>query len=210
MVSFSASERRLGAVLCNAILVALELVSLLISSLENGWAQFRFYTQDSNYFAMLVSAAYLIAAFRSSKRGKPLPAWVVTLRYIATCLLSVTFLVVLLILSPPYGWTGFRYTLFTGAMTFQHLLCPILSFVSFLLFEREPIGRRAPLLALIPTALYAAVLVPLNAARALHGPYPFLYVHEQPWWQSLLYGVVILGGAYLCAYLLWLLRKKAR
>ena len=84
MKDFTQSERRLGAILCNAGIVALELVALLMSTLENGWAQFQYYTQDSNYFALAVSILFLVVACRK----KTLPAWLTTLRYIATCLLS--------------------------------------------------------------------------------------------------------------------------
>lgn len=208
MKSLTAAERRLGAILSHAVLVALGLVSLLMSTLENGWHQFQYYTQDSNYFSLCVSVAFLIAACRR-RREDPLPQWLLTLRYLATCLLTVTFLVITLVLAPPYGWLGYRVTLFTGAMSFQHLLCPVLSFVSFFLFEDCPRGRHLPLLALIPTVLYAVVSTLLNAARVLHGPYPFLYVYEQPWWQSVIYAVVIIGGAYLVAFFLLLFKRKA-
>ncbi len=210
MIVFSESEKRLGSVICNIIFVVLELVSLVISTIENGWAQFQYYTQNSNYFALIVSVIFLIVTLRCFKRGCDLPLWVSVLRYIATALLTVTFLVVIFVLSPPYGWTGFRFTLFTGAMTFQHLLCPLLSFFSFLLFERRPIGKAAPFLALIPTILYALISTLLNVLKLLHGPYPFLYVYEQPVWQSILYGVVIVGGAFLVAELLWIITKKKK
>ena len=208
MKALSAPERRLGAILCNAILVVMELVGLLVTSLEIGWSQFRYYTQNSNYFALIVSAAFLIVACRPVNRGKPTPGWLAIGRFIATCLLTVTFAVIVLILSPPYGWAGFRFTLFTGANIFFHLLCPVLSFVSFFLFEERPRGRSAVPLAVVPTAIYAAVSVSLNIAKVWHGPYAFLYVYEQPVWQSALYAVIILGGAGLSAFLLNFFKGK--
>ena len=202
-------EKRLCAILCNAVIVGLELVAAIISSVELSLGQFQYYTQDSNYFAMIVSAVFLVVALRGGL-DKPLPDWVLLLRYIATCLLSVTFLVVVFILCPPYGLYGYRVGLFSGAQTFEHLLCPVLSFVSLFLFEETPKLKYASLFALVPTLVYAAVVIPLNAAKVLRGPYPFLYIYEQPWWQSAIYAVVILSGSYLAAFGLLVALKKRK
>ncbi len=202
-------EKRLCAILCNAVIVALEAVASIISTINGGWGQFQYYTQDSNYFAMAVSILFLIFAVRR-KKDEPLPDWLLVLRYIATCLLSVTFLVIVFILCPPYGWEGYRYALLNDAQVFEHLLCPILSFVSLLLFEDTPKQKGAALLATIPTFLYAAVAVSLNVAKIWHGPYPFLYVYEQAWWQSVLYAVIIPLGAYMVAFFLLFGLKKRK
>lgn len=211
---FTTREKRLCAILCNAIIIALELVGGIINTINsvaagNGWKQFQYYTQDSNYFAMIVSILFLIWALRK-KKDEPLPDWLLVLRYIATCLLSVTFLVIVFILCPPYGWEGYRYALLSDAKVFEHLLCPILSFVSLLLFEDTPKQAGAPFLAMIPTFLYAAVAVSLNFANVWHGPYPFLYVYEQPWWQSVLYAIVIPLGALMVAFFLLFALKKRK
>ena len=202
-------EKRLCAILCNAVIVGLELVAAIISSVELAFGQFQYYTQDSNYFAMIVSAVFLVVALRGGL-DKPLPDWVLLLRYIATCLLSVTFLVVIFILCPPYGLKGYQSLLLSGAQTFEHLLCPVFSFVSLFLFEETPKLKYASLFALVPTLVYAAVVIPLNAARVLRGPYPFLYIYEQPWWQSAIYAVVILSGSYLAAFGLLVALKKRK
>ena len=76
------SERRLGAILCNAVLVSMQSVGLVMSTISAGWGQFQYYTQDSNYFAMIVSAVFLVVALRGGL-DKPLPDWVLLLRYIA-------------------------------------------------------------------------------------------------------------------------------
>ena len=202
-------EKCLCAILCNAIIVAMELVAGLSCTIELGWGQFQYYTQDSNYFAMIVSILFLVVALRSG-RDKALPDWLLTLRYIATCLLSVTFLVIVFILCPPYGLEGYRTALLSEVQVFEHLLCPILSFLSILLFEDTPKQKSAAFLAMIPTALYAAVSVSLNFAKVWHGPYPFLYVYEQPWWQSVLYAIVIPLGAYMVSFFLLFGLKKRR
>ena len=102
--------------------------------------------------------------------------------------------------------------LLTGTMLFTHLLCPAAALMSFLLLEHRPgLGRKAALTAMIPTAVYAAVAVLLNLLRIWKGPYMFLLVYEQPVWASVLWGIVILGGAYLVGKgLLWANRRIAR
>ena len=212
MNRLSNRENRLCAILCNAMIVALEVIGVIISTVKSidtgsGWLQFQYYTQDSNYFAMIVSILFLVVACRTGRKA-PLPRWLVLLRYIATCLLSVTFLVIVFILCPPYGWEGYRIALLTDAQVFQHLICPVLSFLSLILFEDTPKQKGASLLSLIPTVIYAVVAVSLNAAKVWHGPYPFFYVYEQPWWQSLLFALIIPAGAYLAAFFLLLGMKK--
>ena len=202
-------EKRLCAILCNTVIVMLEVVAAVITTAALGVTQFQYYTQDSNYFAMIVSILFLVIACRTD-REKPLPQWVVLLRYMATCLLSVTFLVVIFILSPIGGINGYYTLLFTGSMPFEHLLCPLLSFFSLILFEEPPKLKSASLFALIPTLLYAAVAVPLNVAKIWHGPYPFFYVYEQPWWQSVLFALIIPIGAYMVAFVLVCGMKKAQ
>ena len=57
-------------------------------------------------------------------------------------------------------------------------------------------------LAMVPTLLYGVVAIILNVLRVWHGPYPFLYVYEQPVWLTAVWVVVILGAAFLIALLL--------
>ncbi|HPF53799.1 MAG TPA: hypothetical protein PLM48_04040 [Clostridia bacterium] len=58
-----------------------------------------------------------------------------------------------------------------------------------------------------PTLLYAIVIIILNIAKLLVGPYPFLHIYEQPWYMSIVWIAVILGMATLLAWLLWLLNR---
>ena len=57
-------------------------------------------------------------------------------------------------------------------------------------------------MALLPTLVYALVLVILNLAKLVDGPYPFLKVYQQPVYMSCIWVLAILGGAYLIAALL--------
>jgi hypothetical protein len=85
-------------------------------------------------------------------------------------------------------------------MLYFHLLCPILAILSSLLVDpRGASGLADVRLAIIPTTLYAALLIFLNLIRVVSGPYPFLKVYDQSVWASVGWVVAIVGGAYLIA-----------
>lgn len=174
--------------------VAGELVGLVLASLENGWGQFIFYTQLSNYFLL---AATLVHMYFLLKK-EPVPKAVNRLKYIATCTTTVTLAVAVAVLLPMYKRP--YITFLNGANLFQHTLCPILGFAT--LPFMDPVEKRDSRLALIPTGLYALVMVPLNYFRVLEGPYPFLKVHNQPWYMSILWLFAITLVAFGIAVLL--------
>ena len=55
---------------------------------------------------------------------------------------------------------------------------------------------------MLPTLIYALILMALNLMRVVEGPYPFLRVYEQPVYMSIIWVIVILGSAYGIAFLL--------
>ena len=66
----------------------------------------------------------------------------------------------------------------------------------------NPVEKRDSRLAMIPTAIYMLVMVPLNYFRVVEGPYPFLKVHNQPWYMSILWFFAISLVAFGIAVLL--------
>ena len=161
-----------------------------------------FYTVDSNILAQLACALHAAFLIRRLKTGRNVPGRVTVFKYAASCCLALTFTVVVLVLAPCYGAAGYKAMLLSGSMLFHHLLCPAAALLSFILFDAGPrLPRSAVRIALLPTVIYAVVLVSLNAAGLVEGPYPFLRVRAQPWWASILWVCAILGGAYLLALL---------
>lgn len=199
------------AIILNLIIIVMELISATMSWNEHGMGMFQFYTEDSNFFLLLSSLLITVFEIKSLWTGVfKMPVWVKTIKYMAVCCVTVTFVVVVCILAPLIGGlAGYQLMLFSHSMLFHHLLCPVAAFVSFVYFEREPgLKRRAALYALAPTVLYAVVAITLNIIRVMDGPYPFLKVYEQTIWISVFWCVVILGGAYLFALLIWRLNRK--
>jgi hypothetical protein len=197
------------SLICNLAVVVMGLIADGMDIAKGGETPLRFYTEDSNLLAQLACAVMAVYQIISLKTGRELPGWVTTLKYVAACCLTVTFLVVIFVLAPTYGIGGYYFMLLTGTMLYMHLLCPIVCVGSLLLFDSgAPLPRRAPLIALAPTAVYAVVTTILNVARVMEGPYPFLMVYKQPVWASVLWLIAIPGGAYLIALLLYKLSLK--
>ena len=197
------------SLILNALIFIFELVALSIT-LKQKSSFIQFYTQDSNLFALLTSFLCLAFSIYSLATHSSLPVWVKSLKYFSTCCLTVTFLVVVVILAPidgvMYGNVAGAYKniLTNGNMLYHHLLCPILAIVSFVFFEKEPLlGRQFVLYAMIPTLIYAVVIVILNIAKLIVGPYPFLHVYEQPVYMSLIWGFVVLSLAFLINWGVW-------
>jgi hypothetical protein len=195
----------------NCAIVVFELIAAVMSFGRNGAGMLAFYTEDSNLFALLTCSAYAVCAVRSLRSGRAVfPAAVTMLKYMSVCCLTVTFIVVVCVLCPMYGAEAYRFMLLENSMLFHHLICPVAAALSFIFFEPCPAsGRRTALIALIPTAAYAAVTVTLNIARVMKGPYPFLHVYEQPVYMSVIWLAVILAGAYLIARLIALAGSAA-
>ena len=131
-----------------------------------------------------------------------MPRWIGMIRYIASCCLMLTFLVVLFVLGPK---DGYEDQLLGGVHLINHVIAPVLSLMSFLLLETaEPLPKKAPFYAIIPTVIYAVILIGMNAAGLTEGPYFFLRVREQSLVTTVLWTIVLLGGNY---FISWLVMK---
>ena len=199
----NAKKRYLCALAVHAIVFVLECVAFWPNPFTGA---LKYYTQLSNLLALFVSAACLIEGVLRLKAGKSEPSEAVrVLSYVAVCMLTLTFLVDVFILSRADGLGGLRHLLFHGEMLYMHFLCPVIALLGFFLFEKEPpLTNKHLFLALLPTLLYAAVTIVLNIMKVMHGPYPFLYVYEQPVYMSCVWFFIVVGGAALIA---WALKK---
>ena len=178
---------------------------------ENGWGMLAYYTVDSNIFVSICCLLDMIFQVKSLKQ-KTAPVWVKNIKYMATCCMVVTFIVVIFILAPMEGWRGLIKILFEGALLYQHFLCPILAIVSFVCIDSKQIciDRKMLQAALIPTVIYAVISIILNVTKVMHGPYPFLYVYEQPFIMSVLWCILIITLAYVIALGLWKWNQKIK
>ena len=156
---------------------------------------FVYYTVCSNVLAVVGSVLYVLYIL-IKKNQKEIPAFVMYLRYAGTCCLALTFIVVITILSATGEGTYIENLIGMTAkppFIFHHFLCPIISFVSFTLFEgdRRLNKKKTIWLAVIPTLVYGAILIILNLVGMVEGPYPFLKINSQPIYMSVIWFVVI-------------------
>jgi hypothetical protein len=188
----------------NIAIIVLELIAFYLSYLMHGISFFMFYTEDSNLFALIVAILYVIYLLKGN-----IPNWLKKLKYIATGGLLLTFLVVIFILSPSYGPEGYYFMLLSGSMLYQHLLCPIISFISYFFFEpRIRLTNKDVIFAMLPTFVYASIIIVLNILKIIVGPYPFLMVYKQSIYMSILWLSIILGGIYIFYKLIQIISQK--
>ena len=128
------------ALVFNLAIIACEIAAIIIVFFKIGCYPLVYYTEDSNLFALVACAVMAGFQVRYLKSGKEIPHSVQMFKYMAAAVLSVTFIVVLAVLSPMRGEgiNGWFYMLFNKDSTFLHTLCPILTMLSFVLFEKEP------------------------------------------------------------------------
>lgn len=197
------------ALISNLLIVVLEVISFIILINRNGGVTVGvvyFYTRLSNLLALIAGIFVLIVIIKN-KSGE-LPKWLSMLRYIVTIMLFVTFLISIFVLTPAVG--SFYKMMIENQLKFHHLLCPLISIISFIFFEKGGVlTTKDNVLALIPTLVYGIVMMILNGARVVDGPYPFLRVHNQPVWATILWFVGIFFGAFLLGLMIRLLRKAA-
>ncbi len=196
------------AFILNFIIVVFESAGLVLSVFQYGLGVFQFYTENSNYFALIVSIIYCICFGYCISFKQPTPKWIHSLRYISTACLSLTFLMILFVLSPLYpsrfiGW------MFLGSGLFQHTLCPILSIISFLFFENQyKLTKKSIWVAIIPTLIYGITCIILNLTKTIEGPYPFFYLYKLPWFLSTLWLMGVVGVAILISWIVFYIHNK--
>ena len=206
---FGNYKKLIWALAVNFIILILEIIALFLSIQRHGIMVFTFYTENSNYFALIVSLIFCIGALFTLSRKSVLPRWIHVLRFIATVCLTITFIVSVFIIIPfrPSMW---KYMLFQGSSLYQHLLCPALSMFSFLSFERQnTLTKKSIFFALIPTLIYGITCVILNLLRIITGPYPFFYIYQIPWYVSTLCILGILAISTITAFALYKFDNKS-
>ena len=193
-------EEESSMVFIEACIVVGEIVALILTSMETGWAQFYYYTQLSNYFLTVTTAIHLITVLRKKPVSERLNRYL----YTATCLTTVTFSVVAFVLMPMEG-RFYGYMLGTNAL-FHHTICPILGVA--LVTMLRPVRKRDAALALVPTMIYTLVMFTMNLLHLIDGPYPFFKIYEQPIYMSFIWLFCLLALVYGAALLMWMLCGK--
>ena len=113
---------------------------------------FKFFTVQSNILMAIVALILLIYDKKLiDKKIKEIPRFLYILKLIATSAVTLTFLVTLLFLSPMYGF----YNMYNNSNLFFHLIVPVLSIISYVLFTKECDSLKNAFYGIIPTFLYS-------------------------------------------------------
>ncbi|NLH64422.1 MAG: hypothetical protein GX478_09630 [Erysipelotrichaceae bacterium] len=204
-------KKIMAALFCNLLIVLFEAVGGWLYVCRSGWDFAQFYTEDSNVFAMLACSCLAISEIQILRGKKTaIPHWIQFAKYISAVCLTLTFFVVIFVLIPIQGGISTaHFMLVDGSMLYHHLLCPILVFISFVWLDPlRPMAKKDTLAVLVPTLIYAGIMIVLNLLQLADGPYPFLRIAQQPWFASVLWMGLILGGAYGIAWILRVLAQR--
>lgn len=183
------------AIIFNILIVISGLIGIILSIVKGG-IDFKYYTNLSNVFAIIISILFLI--FNKKK------SFIKDLRFISTSCLAVTFLVVLFILTPMYNF-NYKLLMFTDVFFLFHTVCPLLSIISYICFEEK---SNKVYMGFLFTLIYGIIMIVLNILNIVNGPYPFLMVYKQGIIMSIIWSVLIIGGSYVISILLNLLNTK--
>jgi len=194
------------SIIFNVLIIIFEFLGIYLTIKANGKVNFVYYTEDSNILCLLSSSLFILfIAF-----NKKIPKWLSILKYISTIGLVITFLTVLFILMPLYGF-NYHFLLLDGSLFYHHLICPILAFVTFVFFDDLKLfDFKDTVIGLTYTILYAIILITLNILNKVSGPYPFLKVSDQSITTSIVWFIVLISLSYIISYVLSILHNKNR
>ena len=187
----------------SVLFILLEVAAIITTIISVGKIQIEFYTEDSNIFALIVTIIYSYYLFSNKK----VPKIVNILRLSSLAMLMITFLTVSLVLVPIYRMDlSFAYW---GPNFFYHLVCPILFFINYtFVSKKEEFSTKDLFISTTPTIIYGIILMTINVIVKGYGPYPFLYVYEQPVYLSVLWILIFFMTNLVITICLSKLSKK--
>ena len=189
--------RKKAATISNLLIIILEAISFVYLIWRDGFTtdMLVYYTRLSNLLALIAGILVLIYIFRN-KESSFLPNWL------------ITFIISLFVLS---RYVGLYKVMISEHLKFHHTLCPLISVISFICFEKgERLSLKDNFLSTLPTLIYGITMLILNAAYVLRGPYPFLLVYEQSVPTTIMWIIGIYFGTFLIGLMLRFLNVVIR
>lgn len=176
----------------------------------SGPMHLRFYTNSSNVLAMIVCAICAVTGAVCLIFGLDLPRWAQVLKYVSSCCLMVTFIIAACVLVPLDPGATFKGFMLTGGNLFVHTLCPLLLLASYMLSGGEPLGVKHAAIAIIPTVIYGTVTIVMICRHVYAAPYFFFRVNQQPWYETVKWMALIVGGNFAVSWLLTKMQLRIR
>lgn len=186
----------------NILLIVLAGLGLYFSIVDKN--AFLYYSDNAGMFALSSSIIYVIVVLTKKE-----PNFLsLALRYVSTTCLLLTLVGTFYVATT----TGENYldSFVKGSHLFNNLLCPIVSFVSFTMFEgdRRLNKKKTIWYALIPTVIYGVIMLVCNVSNTFTGPYPFMMINDNPVYVTVIVFIVTIILNYVIGRFLLLSNQK--
>lgn len=186
----------------NILLIVLAGLGLYFSIVDKN--AFLYYSDNAGMFALSSSIIYVIVVLTKKE-----PNFLsLALRYVSTTCLVLTLVGTFYVATT----TGENYldSFIKGSHLFNNLLCPIVSVISFTLFEgdRRLNKKKTIWYALIPTVIYGIIMLVCNVTGTFTGPYSFMMINDNPIYVTVIVFVVTIILNYVIGRFLLLSNQK--
>ncbi len=148
----------------------------------------KYYTYLQNLISLIISLVYSVCLIYCMIKGIAIPEFVRGLRYIATCGLASTMLIFIVFLGngkkAPITKDDFLKDFSPRlANILLHYVCPLISLISFVIFERDIVITNGiwTMLVCIPSCLYWIIYIILSSTKAWKEPYNFSSGKSKIW-----------------------------
>lgn len=186
----------------NILLIVLASLGLYFSIVDKN--AFLYYSDNAGMFALSSSIIYVIVILTKKE-----PNFLsLALRYVSTACLVLTLVATFYVATT----TGENYldSFIKGSHLFNNLLCPIVSFISFTMFEgdRRLNKKKTIWYALIPTVIYGIIMIVCNVTNTFTGPYSFMMINDNPVYVTVIVFIVTIILNYVIGRFLLLSNQK--
>ena len=186
----------------NILLIVLAGLGLYFSIVDKN--AFLYYSDNAGMFALSSSIIYVIVVLTKKE-----PNFLsLALRYVSTTCLVLTLVGTFYVATT----TGENYldSFIKGSHLFNNLLCPIVSVISFTLFEgdRRLNKKKTIWYALIPTVIYGVIMLVCNVSNTFTGPYSFMMINDNPVYVTVVVFIVTIILNYVIGRFLLLSNQK--
>ena len=186
----------------NILLIVLAGLGLYFSIVDKN--VFLYYSDNAGMFALSSSIIYVIIILTKKE-----PNFLsLALRYVSTTCLVLTLVGTFYVATT----TGENYldSFIKGSHLFNNLLCPIVSVISFTLFEgdRRLNKKKTIWYALIPTVIYGIIMLVCNVTNTFTGPYSFMMINDNPVYVTVVVFIVTIILNYVIGRFLLLSNQK--
>ena len=169
----------------------------------------KYYTYLQNLLSLFASFVFVVCMVFC----REIPEYVKGLRYIATCGLAATMFIFLAFLGAGKTTKITEDDFLAGfppkiASTILHYICPVLSLISFVFFERElslSNGVWTSIVA-IPSCLYWIIYIILSATKLWEEPYTFAIQGAKSKMREVFTFVFIPFSFISISFVLWIIR----